>query len=279
MATQRRSQRDTRAPERLAETQERPDVDRRRRANRGRRREQPVGEQLLIDDDEGVDVAADDPVAVEEGDDEGGGEDEAETDEGYDSFIEDRSRPPIPQPDPNAQRIPDSDGWSLIAKLGPLESFLSCFPALQEVPDQHKQAWTGAFSRVMRRWKAANTEEKKVLALSWFLFLSQGLLRRPTRGGRAGRKEVAARFNAVTREDWGTLVELWERDKANVLANRERRRRRRRNEPVPGREAEQEKRRREVVALISSGQISRAMSRVTSHGVASMNDPVGRFLF
>ena len=45
------------------------------------------------------------------------------------------------------------------------------------------------------------------------------------------------------------------------------------NHTLTGREAEQEKRRKEVVALISSGQISRAMSRVTSHGVASMNDP------
>ena len=77
----------------------------------------------------------------------------------------------------------------------------------------------------------------------------------------------------MTREDWGTVIELWEKDKVNVLASRERRRRRRRNEPETGREAEQEKRRKEVVALISSGQISRAMSRVTSHGVASMDDP------
>ena len=77
----------------------------------------------------------------------------------------------------------------------------------------------------------------------------------------------------MTREDWGMVIELWEKDKASVLASRERRRRRRRNEPETGREAEQEKRRKEVVALISSGQISRAMSRVTSHGVASMDDP------
>ena len=223
--------------------------------------------------------AGDEPAVVgevEEDDVHIGGEDEQEDnddDEGYDSFIEERSRPQIPQPDPAAQRIPDSDGWNLISKLGPLASFLSCFPALQEVPEQHKQAWIGAFSRVLRRWRTAGTEEEIVLALSWLLFLPQGLLRRPTRGGRAGRNEVASRFNAVTRQDWGTLVEFWEKDKAKVSASRERRRRRRRNEPESGREAEQEKRRREVVALISSGQISRAMSRVTSHGVASMNDP------
>ena len=223
--------------------------------------------------------AGDEPAVVgevEEDDVHIGGEDEPEDnddDEGYDSFIEERSRPQIPQPDPAAQRIPDSDGWNLISKLGPLASFLSCFPALQEVPEQHKQAWIGAFSRVLRRWRTAGTEEEIVLALSWLLFLPQGLLRRPTRGGRAGRNEVASRFNAVTRQDWGTLVEFWEKDKAKVSASRERRRKRRRNEPESGREAEQEKRRREVVALISSGQISRAMSRVTSHGVASMNDP------
>ena len=148
------------------------------------------------DNDEGVDVAAEDHVVVEGGDDEGGGadvegvvndgvveDDAAENDEGYDSFIEERSRPATPQPDPTVVR--DADGWNLIAKLGPASSFLSSFPALQEVSDQHQQAWTGAFSRVLRRWRAATTEVDVVLALSWFLFLAQGLLRRPTQGGRA----------------------------------------------------------------------------------------------
>ena len=89
--------------------------DQRRRANAVSRREQPVGEQLLMDDgnDEGVDVAAEDHVVVEGGDNEGGGadvegvvndgvveDDAAENDEGYDSFIEERSRPATPQPDP-----------------------------------------------------------------------------------------------------------------------------------------------------------------------------------
>ena len=37
-------------------------------------------------------------------------------------------------------------------------------------------------------------------------------------------------------------------------------------------EDDQNKRRREVVSLIAAGQISKAMSRVTSHGLASMED-------
>ena len=60
-------------------------------------------------------------------------------------------------------------------------------------------------------------------------------------------------------------------EKDNIFHTTERERRRRR-EPRAEREDDQERRRREVVALISAGQISRAMSRVTSHGLASMED-------
>ena len=225
--------------------------------------------------DEGVELEVDAEVEVgdihpEDGEDGevGGGEDDIEeNDEGYDSFIEERSRPGTPEPDPAVQR--DADGWNLIAKLGPTASFLSSFPALQEVPDQHEQAWVETFSKVLRKWREANTVLETILALSWFLFLPQALLRRPTRGGRAGRKEVARRFNFVALGDWGGVVELWEKDKIFQTTERERRRRR---EPRAEREDDQERRRREVVALISAGQISRAMSRVTSHGLASMED-------
>ena len=146
---------------------------------------------------------------------------------------------------------------------------MSSFPALQEVPDQHEQAWVETFSKVLRKWREAITELDTILALCWFLFLPQALLRRPTRGGRAGRKEVARRFNSVALGDWGGVVELLEKD--NIFHTTERERRRRR-EPRAEREDDQERRRREVVALISAGQISRAMSRVTSHGLASMED-------
>ena len=107
---------------------------------------------MQIEDDEGVDVAAVEPAVaaeVEEEDVHVGGEDEPEDndDEGYDSFIEERSRPATPQPDPAVER--DADGWNLIAKLGPTASFLSSFPALQEVPCQHEQTWVEAFSKVL----------------------------------------------------------------------------------------------------------------------------------
>ena len=131
-----RSGRPWRAPVRLADEQaEEAEAARRRRTGEGERgRAQPVGP------DEGVDLELD-AVDAEAADIQVDDGDEAEVDdndEGYDSFIEDRSRPATPPPNPAAVR--DADGWKLVARLGPTACFLSSFPALQEVPDQHEQA-------------------------------------------------------------------------------------------------------------------------------------------
>ena len=147
MASQSRPGRLRQAPARLADEQAeqaRQEAERRRRIRRGAgqqddaRDHHPAPAHQQVQADEGVDVAAEEEE--EERDD--GGEDEVEeeeNDEGYDSFIEERSRPPTPQPNPTVVR--DADGWKLIAKLGPTASFLSSFPALQEVPDQHVHPW------------------------------------------------------------------------------------------------------------------------------------------
>ena len=215
-------------------------------------------------------TAADDDEDLVEGEDEV--EEEAQSDdEGYDTNIEERSRPTIPPPDPAAARALDSDGWATIARLGAWSAFLTKFPTLLEVPDQHQEAWTQAVVHVLRKWHNASTEQEINLALMWFLFLPQGLLRRPTRGGRAGRQQVAKRFNSMGRGDWGALIELWEEDKAR-LNTRGNGRMRRRGGQVNEAAEQLQKRRRGVVSLISSGQISRAMQRVTSHGLASMTD-------
>jgi len=168
------------------------------------------------DSEEEVEEEEDGEEEQEEEGDDNQEEDEEGDDEGYDSFIEERSRPEIPQPDLTVARVPDSDGWGLIARLGPLSSFLTSFPVLQEVPEQHHQAWVAAMAEVLRRWKASTTEEETTVTLSWFLFLAQSLLRRPSRGGRAGRKEVARRFTCTTKGDWGSLVEIWERGKEHL---------------------------------------------------------------
>ena len=138
-------------------------------------------------------------------------------DEEFDANIEGRCRPHIPQGDPMARRAPDSDGWSFIAKLGAYECFLTCFPSLQEVPNQREEAWADAVAEVLRRRERAISDWETRLALCWWLFLPQALLRRPSRGGRAGRQQVAKRFGCLSRGDWGGLIGLWEQDQT-ILA-------------------------------------------------------------
>ena len=195
-------------------------------------------------------------------------------DEEFDVNIGGRCQPHIPQGDPTATRSPDSDGWSFIVKLGAYECFLTCFSSLQEVPNQHEEAWAEAVAEVLRRRERAISDLETRLALCWWLFLPQALLRRPSRGGRAGRQQVAKRFPCLSRGDWGGLIDLWEQDR-KILAEKNETRSRRGHRQVGGPE-EMEKKRRDVLALISSGQISRAMQRVTSHGLASMDDPAIR---
>ena len=227
-----------------------------------------IGEEEAIVELEDLDQAGevDEEVA-------GGGQVGA-NDEEFDANIEGRCRPHIPQGDPMARRAPDSDGWSFIAKLGAYECFLTCFPSLQEVPNQHEEAWADAVAEVLRRRERAISDWETRLALCWWLFLPQALLRRPSRGGRAGRQQVAKRFGCLSRGDWGGLIDLWEKDR-RILAEKNERRNRRGHREAGGVE-DMERKRRDVLALISSGQISRAMQRVTSHGLASMDDPAIR---
>ena len=243
-APTRSSQRQPRPVERLDPSQ--PRVPRPRRAPAPQRQE-----PILIPE----------PVRAD-------GDDEEEFED-----ITARCRPHIPQGDLNATRTPDSDGWCLIAKLGAYESFLTCFSALQEVPEQHEEAFAEAAAEVLRRKDRAISDLETRLALSWWLFLPKALLRRPTRGGRNGRQQVAKRFACMSRGDWGGLIDLWEKDR-KILVDKKERRNRRGHRQAEGDDLE--KKRRDFLTLISSGQISRAMQRVTSHGLASMDSPAIR---
>lgn len=103
-------------------------------------------------------------------------------------------RPVVPVAREGVQRLPDSDGWILIDRLGALECLLRQYGMLADVPEQHEAAWVAACSQVLRRWREAETEEEADRALKWVLFLPQSLLRRPRRRGLKGRRAVAARF-------------------------------------------------------------------------------------
>ena len=85
---------------------------------------------------------------------------------------------------------------------------------------------------------------------------------------RAGRGEVAKRFNHLARSDWGALVDLWEVDKR--LAEEEEMQRNRRQQPNAGEELE--KKRKVSLKLLSEGMISKAVNRIRSHGIANMSE-------
>ena len=65
---------------------------------------------------------------------------------------------------------------------------------LEEIPEQHKSVFVWGVAELLRRM-----EEDEEGVLIGFCFLLQALLRRPSRGGKAGRGQVARRFNTGPR--------------------------------------------------------------------------------
>ena len=80
---------------------------------------------------------------------------------------------------------------------------------------------------------------------------------------------LAARFQAVVEGDWGKLLAILESDKEASERMAEARRRRR------GRQGEEgmERKREVVFDLVAKSLVGRAASRITSHGVASIDSP------
>ena len=108
--------------------------------------------------------------------------------------LEDRCRPTVPPPsEPN----PTDCGWASIRRLGGWKAFLVEFPLLEEISEQHKGALCSAWKASLTKWKEASTEYDAETALLWMGFWSQCLQRKPSRGGRQGRVEVANRYDCV----------------------------------------------------------------------------------
>ena len=160
----------------------------------------------------------------------------------------------------------EDQGRKAILRLGAKAAFLVQFTMLQDVDDQNKGVWCKAVCEVLKLWRAAECQEDRDCALMWFGFLPQCLQRKPSRGGKVGRAQVAYRYACVVEDKWEKLVELWEDD----MSRQEDRRREKRTETE---EERMPKQRREVLGYIHAGQIGRGMRRVTSNGVANAHDP------
>ena len=176
-------------------------------------------------------------------------------------------------PGPSVGPLPDDgDGWNRIDLLGVWECGLSTFRALEEVPSSFREKWAKVMSTILSRLQQATTLEEETRALKWFLIAPQALLREPKRGGKKGQifSALNARFDCISRGDFGTILALLDSDRTAARQRRTRGRREQREEDVTTARA---KLRKTVLSLLKRGQVSRAVRRICSHGIASMDDP------
>ena len=169
----------------------------------------------------------------------------------------------------------DIDGWSKIDSLSAWDCGLCQFRTLEEVPPAYRVKWTRALATILRRVLVAESEEEINRGLKWFLASAQVFFREPKRGGKKGQSngQIALRFDCLTRGDWGSLVTQLVSDKAvQTGTGRQATRKVKQRDPA----TETAKLRKTVLAMLSRGQIGRAVRRICSHGVASMSDPAVR---
>ena len=164
---------------------------------------------------------------------------------------------------------PSQDGWTDIDGVGGWDSYLCEFSVMEYVPYQHKEVWCWAWGEVLRRIREAEVESKEMeRGLKWLCLLPQLLLRSARRGGKPGRGNVARRFSCLSvGRDWGALLTLWKKDRALLREERAREVGMRRAE-----EESEDRRRAQVMKLLGKGQVSRAVGRISSFGVAPMEE-------
>ena len=110
-------------------------------------------------------------------------------------------------------------------------------------------------------------------SLKWLLFLPHALMRQPTRGGAAGRQIIAKRFNCIVEDNWSNLIDLFMRDREACQQKRERKENMYLSKKKSG---DLTRKTNNAVSLISKGHISKAQNRMTSFGVADLNNPVSK---
>ena len=187
--------------------------------------------------------------------------------------IQSRLNPEVPGPVLTGEEIEDDSGWAEIDRVGAVDCALSEFSAMDDVPFHLRALWGRAMETVLRKIQGASNGDELDRALKWFLLLPQAFLRTAPKGGQAGRGLVASRFNALTKDDWGSVFRLWEKDREKVRERAIKRRNRPMEIKVLSTEEVEEKLRRTVVGLVGKAKVSKAVNRLNSHGVADMSNP------
>ena len=147
------------------------------------------------------------------------------------------------------------------------------FKTLEEVPPPYRQKWTKAFSTILVRLLAAQSDKETDRGLKWFLAAAQIFFREPKRGGKKGQSngQISLRFDCLVRGDWGSLLTQLQADKVAAATSQRRKKRKEENDALSDARL-----RKTVLAMLARGQVGRAVRRICSNGVASMGDPAVR---
>ena len=180
-----------------------------------------------------------------------------------------RVDPVIPGPMPLLHQ--DASGWSDIDQIGALQCALNPFKPMESVPEPVQSKWGKVVEITLRAILTASDEVSRDRALKWFLILPQAFLRQAKRGGQAGRSSVAGRFNAAMNEDFGTVIRLLLADKSRL--EEARRREAGRAKRQKSEEELIQSKRKVALSHLQKGEIGKAVSRLTSFGMASIEDP------
>ena len=134
-----------------------------------------------------------------------------------------------------------------------------------DVPQQHAEHWAEVSGAILGWLNAAlrGGDARQVATATRWFFARSAILLRTVRGGRRGRAQLAARFDAFKSGCYAWLVEDW---RADVARSRARGVTRTSNESAT----------QEAVRLIRDLEPARAIDRLLSLGLGDFGDPAVR---
>jgi len=137
------------------------------------------------------------------------------------------------------------------------------------IPNSLQDEWTKAWNDVQRMRDAARTNDEREMArLKWELWLPQGLLHAPSRGGQKGTRqfrELARRFVMWRHKDIMGLMKVW---KGAVVAVK-----RKMSKAKARKERGDKSRIERAMRLLRHGAISRTGKALESMGLGDFEDP------
>ena len=183
---------------------------------------------------------------------------------------DDRQYPETPRRRRTHPDAPEFGGWDMIDNL----TIQQCarmpmgLQTLEFIPNSMQDEWTKAWNDAQRMRDAAGTDEERGRALKWLLWLPQGRLHAPSRGGQKGARkfrDLARRFVMWRQKDMLGLIKVW---KGAVVADEKRI-----SKAKARKERGERSRIERAIRLLRHGAISRAGKALESMGLGDFEDP------